>query len=266
VKWQTIRPPRGKPFLRRFTRLASDPDQIRKFADRFGPLVNPLGDHLGLWGQEIAEVRDLADTLDEAAEVLHYDRSAMRALSRRFTLRTYAEVLEEGALKVAYLRHAALARRVMVSPQFDDRLVVYAYGTRTAPWSWAAAEAFGYRELAPITDGKALVAATRALVRFARTCVQEAIERRLWGAHIGVIYDYGKSAPQPPSIVPATLRGAIYLELDRKLRSPSLPPRECAQCGALIGPLRRTRKFCGPTCRKAAWRLGHPDVAKEESA
>lgn len=258
-----IRPPRGKAFLRRFYRI--DPgslDQIREFADRYGSLSNPLADPLSLWQEEIAELRDLAGTLDEAAGAVDYDPRATAALAARFRHLALEETLAEGPPKTAYLRHAALSRRLM-GQRFDNRVVVYTYGLRMAPFDPEGATKLGYRELGPITDGEALVKATRALVGFARMCVQEVIERRLWGAHVGIIYDYGKGAPQPPIIVPATLLGALYLELDRKLRSPSLPPRECAQCGRLIERSRRTRRFCGPACRKAAWRLDHPDAARE---
>lgn len=258
-----IRPPRGKAFLRGFYRL--DPgslDQIREFAGRYGSLSNPLADPLSLWQEEIAELRDLALTLDEAAAARDYDPRATAALVGRFRHLTNAETLAEGPQKTDHRRRAALAHRVGVSPWFDDPVVVYTCGQRMVPFHPADATKLGYRELGPITDGEALVKATRALVGFARMCVQQVIERRLWGAHVGIIYDYGKGAPQPPIIVPATILGALYLELDRKLRSPSLPPRECAQCGRLIERSRRTRRFCGPACRKAAWRLDHPDVAK----
>jgi hypothetical protein len=260
-----IRPPRGKAFLRRFIRLDPDsPDQIREFANRYGSLSNPLADPLSLWQQEIPEVRDLADTLDEAASSLLYDRHATAALAARFRQLPLEETLEAGERKTAYLHRAELSRRLL-GQRPVSRVVTYTYGLRMLVFASENATKLGYRELGQITDGKALVTATEALVRFARICVQEVIERRLWGAHVGVIYDYGKGAPQPPSIVPATVLGALYLELDSKLRGPSLPPRECAQCGRLIERSRRTRRFCGPACRKAAWRRNHPDGSQEQS-
>ena len=260
-----IRPPRGKAFLRRFYRLDPDsPDQIREFADRYGSLSNPLADPLRLWQEEIAEVRDLAGTLDEALGAVHYDPRATAALAARFRHLALEETLAEGAPKTAYLRRAALSRRLL-GRRPAGRMVVYTYGLRMLVFAPESATKLGYRELGQITDGKDLVTATEALVRFARMCVQEPIERRLWGAHVGVIYDYGKGAPQPPIIVPATVLGALYLELDRKLRSPSLPPGVCEQCGRVIDRSRTTRRFCGPACRKAAWRRDHPDGSQEQS-
>ncbi|HVB77608.1 MAG TPA: hypothetical protein VNI34_07410 [Candidatus Nitrosotalea sp.] len=258
------RAPQGKVFLRRFTRLDPEsPDQIRAFADRYGSLSNPSGDNLSLWQQEVAAVRDLALTLDEAAAALLYDPRATAALLCRFRHLTRAETLAEGSRKTAYLQQAALSRRLL-GHRPEDRVVVYNYGQRMVPFDLAGATKLGYRELGQITDGNALVTATEALVRFARMCVQEVIEGRLWGAHVGVIYDYGKGAPQPPAIVPATVLGALYLELDRKLRSPSLPPGVCEQCGRVIDRARTTRRFCGPACRKAAWRRDHPDGTQEQ--
>lgn len=55
--------------------------------------------------------------------------------------------------------------------------------------------------------------------RFAGFCVQQAIGRRLRGSHVGIVYDYSVTVPQPPRIVPATTLGAVYLELDNKLRA-----------------------------------------------
>jgi hypothetical protein len=249
------RAPRGKAFLRRFTRPGSDSaDQIRELADCYGSLSNPSGDNLSLWQQEIGAVRDLASTLDEAAALKPEGRDrpvmeVLAALSSRFTVRTHEQ--------------AALSRRVL-GYRPARREVVYTYGPQMLPFAQESATKLGYRELGQITasqDNKA----TEALVRFARMCVQAAIERRLWGAHVGIVYDYGKGAPQPPIIVPATVLGALYLELDRKLRSPSLPPGQCAQCGRLVDRFRRTRKFCGPACRQAAWRRDHAEGSQEAS-
>ncbi|HVB77225.1 MAG TPA: hypothetical protein VNI34_05415 [Candidatus Nitrosotalea sp.] len=256
-----IRPPRGKTFLRRFTRLDPDsPDQIREFADDYGSLANPLGDPFELWRQEIAEVRDLAGTLDEAASAVLYDPGPTAALANRFRHLPYEETLAAGPLKTKYLRHVALSRRLM-GRRFDNRVVVYTYGLRMVPFEPGRAARLGYRELGTITDGVALVKATRAFVRFARLCVQEAIEWRLWGAHVGVIYDYAGRIAQPPRIVPATLLGALYLELDRELRTkprqrPARPLQPCAwgPCLNWLEPTRTNQLFCSNTCVQRAKR------------
>lgn len=260
-----IRPPRGTAFLGRFTHLdPADEDQIQEFADRYGSLVNPLGDPLELWRREIGEGHDLAGTLDEAADLDPESRDrpirqVFAALSSRFTVRTREETLADDPQKTACIRHAALSRRAL-GQRFDDWMVVYTYGQRTVPFDPAAATKLGYREPGQITasqDNKA----TEAFVRFARICVQEAIEQRLWGAHTGIVYDYAGRSAQPPRIVPATLLGALYLELDRKLRTKSRrhlerPLQRCAwaPCPNWLEPTRTTKVYCSNTCVQRAKR------------
>lgn len=99
--------------------------------------------------------------------------------------------------------------------------------------------------------------------RFAGFCVQQAIGRRLRGSHVGIVYDYSVTVPQPPRIVPATTLGAVYLELDNKLRAkPSErrapEPRLCKGpgCRNQIEAGRRDRTCCGNKCAQAAHRAG----------
>lgn len=219
-----IRPPRGAAFLRRFADLVG-PDEVLAFANRYGSLGDPSGEPLEFWQQEVASVRDLAGTLDEATRAAARDTTA-EPLSARFRRR--ADCLGDE--------------------------VVYAYGTRELAFDPKIAQEHGYRASDQISTDWMSV---KALVRFARLCVQTAIERHLRGAHVGVRYDHDRPAPQPPQLVPATLLGAVYLELDRKLRSPlrTLPLKQCDQCGREFQPKRRSAAFCGATCRKDRWRL-----------
>jgi len=242
------RPPRGKGLLRRFIELAdADLDQIREFANGYGSIGMPTGESLTFWRDEILAVRDLAKTLDDARRAVppENDYQARRALS-------------------SYFRHV---------DGLADPLVLYTYGPRRANpvFTRKGDKGHGFPELGSITDATALVRATKALAGIARTCVQVAIESRLeGGAHVSIRYEHDKDARQPPQCVPATLLGAIYLGLDRKLRGQSLPPRACAnsECGKTFVPKKRIPEgkaaCCGPTCRKALWRLD-PEHAVQEA-
>jgi hypothetical protein len=114
----------------------------------------------------------------------------------------------------------------------------------------------GYRDLEQVTDGRALVRATTSLAGFARVCVQAAIEQRLQGAHVGLAYERSRSGPQPPRIVPTSLLGAVYLELDRQLRGHSrdLQPCEWGPCLNLVDPVRDRHIYCSNTCVQRARR------------
>lgn len=232
-------PPRGSGFLRQFTLLReSDPDGLVNFADRYGSLGAAEGEPLALWAEQTAAVRDLLQTVEDA------DLAAPP--ENRYEFRE--------PLRGHFVHPYGVGRSAASS-------VSYRYGPWPLTFSLEVAQALGFRELDGVS-GDALVDATAAMGRFARICVQQAIERRLQGAHVGVRYELLKRGPQPPRLVPTSLLGAIYLAVDARLRGSRRPLQVCAwgPCSTLFEPTKVGHLYCSNTCvvrrRRATRREG----------
>lgn len=260
-------PPWGRGLLRRFAGLRR-PEDMAAFAAQHGLLGEPVtlklpdgrwvdGEPLRLWEQEVEAVRELAGALDEAAKAAE-DVRFHQALAGRFSL----QPLSGGQPELTFL-----------------------YGSQSMPVTSGMTGVL--HRPADLVDAwrrvKALDGSRRDIERLAervRGCVQRAIESRLQDRHVGIRYrDYQKPGAQPPVIVPSTLLGAIYLQLDRKVRtvpghkSPR-PMVACAwgPCPNWVEPKRvQPRYFCkeDPNCRKNFQRQQdreHPErVAKRKA-
>lgn len=252
------RPPLGRKLLHRFASLP-DPAAMAAFAGEFGLLGEPVdlqlpdgrwveGEPLQLWEQEVEVVRELARALHDARNAAQ-DWRSLKAMAERFSVQTMAG----GAQPELVFTYGARSMRVtyvIAGGRHKPAELVDAWrGIKSGDERWQGINSMD----------KGLKQAAETLAEPVRGCVQWAIETRLQNQHVGIRYrDYRKPGSQPPQIVPSTLLGAIYLELDRRVRTharPGLsrPSVACAweSCRNWVAPVRKQeRYFCGPTCRK----------------
>lgn len=253
------RPPWGRGLLRRFAGLRR-PEDMAAFAGEYGLLGEPVtlklpdgrwinGEPLQLWEREVETVRDLARALDDAG-------SAAK------------DVRDLKPLTVA--GHFSLRPLAGGQPE-----LTFTYGTQSMPVTYGMTAV--RHKPADLVDTwqrvKALEGLRRDIVMLAervRGCVQWAIESRLQEQHVGIRYrDYHKPGTQPPLLVPSTLLGAIYLQLDRKVRTmpghkSPMPMVACAwgPCPNWIEPVRQ--KYCGEACKAKAYRARKRQAALVE--
>lgn len=251
------RPPWGRGLLRRFAGLRR-PEDMAAFAGEYGLLGEPVtlklpdgrwiaGEPLQLWEREVEVVRELARALDEAAKATE-DWRFLQALARRFTLpRVFGEQPE----------------------------LTFIYGTQSMPVTYGMT-GVGHKP-ADLVDAwqrvKAREGSERDIVKLAervRGCVQRAVESRLQDQHIGMRYrDYKKPGSKPPVIVPSTLLGAIYLQLDRKVRTMPGHKSPMPMVACAWGPCpnwvdRPRQKYCGEACKAKAFRARKRQAALVE--
>lgn len=250
--WDRFRPPAGRSLINKFSLLpprpvdAPDPGgwsgasptgrAILEFANRYGWLSAPtllktangrgrqvLGESYSLWCEEIAVLRDWAEVAGAARQVL-----------------------EGGRIEDAY--------DALFSHFLDiDGRVVFRYGEIELDTLWVSqARREGYVRL--------IDREPQSLARYARLCIQLAIESRR--PHIQLAYAYRDPRSQPPRSVPGDMRASLYLALDSSLQA--TPARKQCQfpgCIVTFVPIQsgqRERKWCGNTHKQAAHRLAHP--------
>ncbi len=220
------------------------------FAGDYGLLGEPVtlkmpdgrwvgGEPLQLWQREVDTVGELARALDEAAKATE-DVRFLPALAGRFSLQPVVGGQPE--LTFTYGRASMPVTFGMTGVRHKPADLVDAWQrVKKLPTQ---------RDIAELAER-------------VRGCAQWAIESRLQGQHVGIRYgDYRRPGSQPPQIIPATLLGAIYLQLDRKVRTmprhrSARPLVACAwgPCPNWVEPVRQQeRYYCGNTCRQRAKR------------
>jgi hypothetical protein len=261
-KGSWVRPPRGGPFLRSFAGLphgqpTDKTDQLRRYADfasKRGLLGEPvrvqayeshievgedgtpslkrltygtqvLAEPSDLWNKEVARVSDLLAVIHDAKLLAAGDRAAYARTWRRFTWMQWVQPL----LVFRYADPGTGALESYAIPELQ-------------------AKEYGADLLHP--DPVDLTALVRDLVRVL-------IERRVLKPHVSgqgeavahFRFTFGPAAR--PSLAPATLLGAIYLQLAEELLDRTVLA-ECLECGAPMDRKNRNKVRCSNACRKAA--------------